>query len=208
MISYISASHNPKILEVNLMHSKIAREQGIYIEEDCKNVAKAYNWLSAGKGMCCFIHHDVILPDSFEEDVMNALKEIPDNFGVIGVAGVRLVNGKKENKGYMADRGKVWGSPIGLPCEVQTLDEVLFITHGDLIFDEQLNFDFYCADACMQMIAQGRKNYAINAFVHHNSTRAVGGRTESFYKAQDYFKEKWKDYLPIATTCCILEKEK
>jgi hypothetical protein len=93
-----------------------------------------------------------------------------------------------------------------LPTSVQTLDEMLLITHGDFVFDEKLPFDFFGADICMQAIAQGRQNFAIDAYCDHNSDRPVGGRTPAFYEAEAYFKKKWEAYLPIVTTCSLMLK--
>jgi hypothetical protein len=201
---FVTASHDKSVLSINLLKSPRIRTHGISIQNGFSNVPEAYNRAAIISPIVVYVHHDVFLPETFDDDLLKALDRLPSNWGVLGVAGVKLVDGKKEIHGHILDRGKEWGSPWKLPAEVDTLDELLLITRGDLKFDENLEQDFYGADICMQARVRGQKCYAINAYCHHNSTRPFGERTESFYKSEQYFREKWKDYLPIATTCSIV----
>jgi hypothetical protein len=210
MIKIVVATHNVDILKKNLLRSPILQEVLCHTIPDFTNIPKAYNLINdpatlpADHDIYIYAHHDVFLPETFENDLYKALERVPDDWAVIGVAGVKLVDRKKEFKGYVNDRGKIIGSPWKLPAEVDTLDELLLITRGDLVFDEQFEQDFYGADICMQAKQQGRKCYAINAYCEHNSCRSFGGRTESFYESEKKFREKWKSQLPIATTCSIV----
>lgn len=214
MIEYVTASHDQTILANNLLRSPGLLKHGIHIQSGFTNVSAAYNAVGIQfkyqlpeqfkKPVVVYVHHDVFLPESFESDLYKALERVPDDWGVLGVAGVKLVNGFKQIHGYISDRGKKWGSPWNLPAEVDTLDELLLITRGDLVFDENLDQDFYGADICMQARAAGKKCYAINAYCEHNSGRPMGGRTEAFYRCQTYFRNKWIDYLPIGTTCALI----
>lgn len=206
MIDFVTASHDESVLKANLLRSEAFMYVLPLVQKGYTNISKAYNAVTT-KGITCYIHHDVYLPSSFNYDLLQAIRQInaiDSNWGVLGVAGVKLVNDNKEIYGYICDRGRKWGCKSNLPHEVDTLDEMLLITHGDLKFDENLPQDFYGADLCMQAKKQGRKNYAINAYCQHNSLRIMGGRTESFYTSQEYFKNKWKSELPVATTCALL----
>lgn len=205
MINFLVASHSPAVLENNLLRSPIVKTSDNYLTilQGFTNIPKAYNHEKLA-GVVVYVHHDVFLPITFEADLKRALVTVPDDWGVLGVAGVRLVSGKKEIYGYISDRGKPWGSPNELPAEVDTLDEMLLITRGDVIFDEQFEQDFYGADICMQARLQGLKCYAINAYCEHNSSRPPGGRTEKFYEAEKRFRAKYIDHLPIGTTCSML----
>lgn len=212
MIEFVTASHRPEVLAACLERSPIFR-MGVFplaIRKEVSNISAAYNSVGPIDDFMCYLHHDVFLPVTFENDLKTAIDDINKQdpaWGVLGVAGVKLIGGKKENFGNILDRGKVWAYNVDkLPAEVDTLDELLLITQSDFEFDENLPFDFYGADICMQAKAKGRKCYAIDAYCEHNSTRAFGARTESFYKSQEYFKNKWREYLPIVTTCAILEK--
>jgi hypothetical protein len=211
MIEFVTASHNEKILMDNLLLSPILKGRVCHTIPGFTNIPKAYNSLhdyfeaiQTKHQVVIYVHHDVYLNESFEKDLEKALERVPDDWGVLGVAGVKLIDGKKQFLGYVNDRGKVIGSPYKLPAEVDTLDEMLLITRGDLLFDEQFEQDFYGADICMQARQQGRKCYAINAYCEHHSSRPFGGRTDSFYESEKRFREKWKEWLPIVTTCAIL----
>ncbi len=105
------------------------------------------------------------------------------------------------------DRGRPWGAPVTGFVEVDTLDELILITKGDLKFDEQFEQDFYGSDICMQARAQGKKCYVFKSFCDHNSSRKIGGRTESFYISKERFKQKWKEQLPIATTVGLITND-
>jgi hypothetical protein len=207
-ISFVCGTNNEETLTKNLLRSPITKDKkvNVHVFPDPDNLPKVYNFLPL-TGLVCYIHHDVYLPRDWEADLMSALINIPTDWGVLGVAGATYyANGRRFISGHILDRGTLWGNPVNLPAEVDTLDEMLLITRGDLVFDERFPFDFYGADICLQARAQGRKCYAIKAFCEHNSTRKVGERTPAFYNAEDLFREKWKDQLPIATTCTILKK--
>lgn len=202
MIEFITASHREDVLQNNLMRSEVIWRFPLTVQRGYTNVSKAYNEARHAAPIVVYVHNDVYLPNSFEKNLFDALKKLPDDWAVLGVAGVS--GPVRTIHGYIADRGRCWGSPSKLPHQVQTLDEMLLITHGDLLFDENLPQDYYGADICMIANKAGLKCYAINAYCEHNSTRPLGGRTESFYQSEEYFKNKWKDYLPIFTTCASL----
>jgi hypothetical protein len=206
MIEFVIASHNPEILKANIMRSDVWNKYVFTIAAGFSNVAAAYNSVTTRAGnVVVYVHHDVFLPYIFQTNLLGAITNAPTDWGVLGVAGVRLVNGKKLNVGCILDRGRRWGQPLeGFTEEVDTLDELLLITRGDLRFDENMEQDFYGADICMQARLRGQKCYVIDAYCHHNSGRGFGERTESFYKSQEYFRNKWEDQLPIATTCALL----
>jgi hypothetical protein len=203
-IEFVTASHNDATLHGQLKRSPIFQKYALTEKKGFNNIPEAYNSLGPISDLTCYVHHDVFLPSSFESDLIKSLDRLPGDWGVIGVAGVRLIKGKKQNQGYILDRGNDWGSMWNLPAEVDTLDEMLLITRGDFVFDEQFPLDFYGADICIQAKAQGKKCYAISAYCEHNSTRKFGERTTSFYESQEKFREKWKNYLPIATTCALV----
>lgn len=206
MIDVVCASNSDKILADNLLKNVWFENDPPLIQKGYTNIASAYNKAEVVSPIVFYIHQDVFLPAEFWPNIFAGLMKAPNDWGVIGVAGVNLINGKKKHFGNIVDRGRPWHYNVNeLPAQVQTVDELLFITRGDIVFDENLDLDFYGADACMQSIANGKKNYVINALVHHNSSRPVGGRTKSFYRCQEYFRNKWKAYLPIATTCALLE---
>jgi len=202
---FITASHKPEILEANLLKSKIFKKYKLIVQKNYSNVPKAYNEAEGGD-ITVYVHHDVFLPDDFEDNLLSSIAEIEKkdkNWGVLGVAGVEL----KERRviyGNIDDRGVQWGDPKELPHEVDTLDELILIVKNKFVFDEKLGNHFYGADICLQAKELGMKSYAINAYLHHNSGLLRGERPDDFWEARDYMKEKYKHILPIATTCTII----
>lgn len=213
-IIIITASHNSVTLESNLKNSPILKEDkaSLIVADDFANVSKSYNkanellkFIGQDYEYFMYAHEDVYLPATFENDFKQALKLLPDDWEVLGLAGVRYENGGRTMHGHINDRGKIWGKEIKAPVKVQTVDELMVITRKPLMFDEQFDLDFYGADLCMQANAKGNGVYVVPGFVHHNSSRAFGGRTPSFYVNLERFKTKWEKHLPIATTCTIVK---
>ena len=204
-INFVTASHVEDILQNNLLKSPIFKNKQPIIKRGYTNVPKAYNDANIKGLINVFIHHDVFLPDTFYLKLYASIEEInkvDPNWGVLGVAGVQRNGNKKDIYGNILDRGIQWGGPELVPHEVDTLDELLLITKGDFVFDENLPSNhFYGGDICLQAKKQGRKNYAIQAYCHHNSLLPQGGRPDNFMECQEYFRKKWIDELPIFTTC-------
>lgn len=211
MKSFVTASHKEEVLAKNLLQSKGIMNQSLQVMRDYNNISLAYNHAKPPvykDHIVVYVHHDVFMPSTFLGNLNAALKKmerIDRNWGVLGVAGVSLVNNQKVFRGYLRDRGKIIGSREGLPAEVDTLDELLLITRGDFVFDENIpGTHFYGADICMQAKLQGRRNYVISAYVEHNSSLAFGTRPADFEPCKEYFRNKYIDHLPIATTCTIV----
>lgn len=212
MIFFVTASHKKDILQDNLLQSVLFEEHYILVQEGYSNVCKAYN--DATKKFkwhyITYAHHDVYLPFKFEHQLLDgiaAVSLIDPDFGVIGVAGSKLSNGKREFVGNVKDRGTVCNTfKDDNPIEVDTIDELLLITKGDFVFDEKIPGNhFYGADICMEAKKQGRKNYVINAYVEHNSSLPLDGtRPADFEPCRRYFREKWFHALPVPTTCTMV----
>lgn len=207
MISLVIATNNQQVLNDNIMRSKLARNCELVLQQGFTNIGKAYNAAITKGDIVIYAHQDVFFPDSFEEELLKSVDKLKnENWGVLGVAGVVYdkVKGVKKNIGHVMDRGKEWGNEKGLPKECETLDELLLITKGDLLFDEEIPsaIDFYGADLCLYARSQGKKVFAIDAFCWHNSTNSK--LNEPFWKAAEYMKKKWKRNLPFATTCAII----
>ena len=105
------------------------------------NVPLAYNeaMKECESDIVCFVHQDVFLPIGWMEQVEEQINKI-ENWGVLGVAGAKLVGGKFSYVGHVRDRGSEWGKADGLPAGVDTLDELLLIIQNDgkLKFDENI----------------------------------------------------------------------
>lgn len=213
-----TASHKEDVLQNNLMKSEFIKmlESKLIIVRDKTNVSLAIGEaieiieaIGSIDDAYMIVHNDVFLPENFVHAFTNAFQNIPNDWGIIGVAGVRPENGRRKNIGHIKDRGREWGSPISKFERVQTLDELLIIINpkANLVFDPQFEQDFYAADLCMQAKDTGYGVYVFpGGYVHHNSTRPIGGRTESFYESEKKFREKWSWVDgPIMTTCSIIK---
>ena len=177
------------------------------------NISLAYNDAikTLRKEILVFTHQDVYLPEGWYTSLEKALEGLQDfNWGVLGVAGASFSHNTIQHTGHIRDRGVAWNmtNPVDLPKQVQTVDELLLIikNDGSLVFDEEIpSCDFYGADICLQSTRQGKKNYVIDAYLHHNSFRRRDVPLPAeFFAAQKYMVQKWKDLLPVATTCTIL----
>jgi len=206
MVEIVCASHNREILKNNLLKSDITLSHSVNVVYNYTNIPQAYNSIKT-EGVTMYVHHDIFFYTLFENELYEAIDNAPEDWGVLGLAGVKFEDGFRKIKGFIMDRGRSWGKPVNGFVEVDTLDELLLITRGDLVFDEQFEQDFYGADICMQARSQGKKCYVFKSFCDHNSSRKIGERTESFYKSRQRFAEKWKDWLPVATTCSLVTEE-
>ena len=206
-LTFVTASHRPEVLAQHLAPSRIFRSRPLIVQQGYTNVPKAYNEAKPVNGLVVYLHHDVFLPDDFEAQLLRSLdtmSRLDPHWGVLGVAGVVATATGKLSYGHLLDRGVLWdGSHEKLPQEVDTLDELLLITHGDLTFDEAIGNHFYGADICMQAHLQGRMSYAIEAFCHHNSQLKCGERPPDFFPSQAYFAAKYPQ-RPLATTCTVI----
>lgn len=196
-LEFVTASHRPEVLKENLLLSPILNTYGLTVQTGFTNIPNAYNEVRTRADLVCYVHNDVYLPPLFESQLEKFIAMLPNTWEVLGVAGV--TGPPKQNYGFICDRGKMWGKVINSPVKVDTLDELLLITRGNIKFDPLFEQDFYGADICI-----GREAYVIPCFVNHNSSREFGGRTEKFYEAERLFKNKYLHKLPIVTTCSIL----
>jgi hypothetical protein len=207
----VIASHKPEVLKKNVVPSKLFDETpaaDISIMRNYSNIPKAYNTAKRGELITIYMHHDVFLPDEFQDQLEKSIKVLPENWGVLGVAGATIVGRRKrELLGHVLDRGSRWGHPFDHPQQVETLDELILIVNTQIQvgFDEQFSMDFYGADICIQAMKLGYKNYVIPAYCHHNSERVVGSaKPATFYESERKFKLKWRSSLPLSTTCSIM----
>lgn len=154
-----------------------------------------------------FCHQDVIFPQEWIEKLfeqISIIEKTNQNWGVLGTFGVAK-NGMLA--GHIIDYcGHFHCLP--LPVEVQSLDEHCLIIRKDiaLSFDEELGgFHLYGADICLEAMAKGMTNYAIDACVEHMSP---GGKVDdNFEEVMNKLYLKWRHKnppLPVIETTCRL----
>src|ERR1019366_1144206 len=126
----ICASHDDRILSQNLVCSQFFKNNPGKIIKGYTNISVAYNSVMVECNLDeynVYSHHDVYLPQLFEDELKKAILQINllnKNWGVLGVFGARMETDKRKFYGHVRDRGSDLGTPTNLPHEVQTLDEL------------------------------------------------------------------------------------
>ena len=214
-LTLVCPVNDKKVAEENFLRSKVVRDKQcpVIVIEGAVNVPKALNFgkMQAVTTHMAFIHQDVFLPDEWLENAIEAVTyltiNVDSNFGALGPAGRK----GKHYFGNITDRGKSWGSPTGLPTEVDTLDELCLITRKDNVwFDEDIpTAHLYGADLCLSYKIRDLKSYAINLPCVHNST-VKNKVPDDFNCAKNYIRKKYYDIpslFPIYTTCTIINRD-
>jgi hypothetical protein len=199
----ICACNDTEVLNRNVFASPFTRHCQVIVQRGYTNVPKAYNEAmpQAEGDVLIFLHQDVYLPDRFEMELNQSVKELGSvAWGVLGPAGQSATGGY----GHVLDRGQAWGKHDRLPMSVDTLDELMLIIRRDTLkFDERMpTHHLIGTDLCLQARAAGLGVYAIRAYCHHNSKTTIAD--ESLWLSADYIMRKWPQYLPIYATVADL----
>jgi hypothetical protein len=91
---------------------------------------------------------------------------------------------------------------------IQTLDEIVLVFRrsSGLRFDDNLpHFHLYGTDICLRAARMGMTSYAIPAFCVHNAHQYTVLPPE-FYACCQHIRRRWKEALPIHTTCVSITK--
>ena len=220
-LSFVTPSINDDTLQANLLRSDAVRSprNELLVERHGPRVQQALNAgiARATNDLVVVVHEDVYLPPLWEGMFRRSLRLVEGNdpeWGVVGCAGVRqkfgLLRIRRRGVGHARENASTWGQPFDLPEPIDTLDEFLiaFRRSRGLRFDEkQPNYHFYAVDLCLQATQARRRSYAIEAFCYHNSRLRQDRREPplpDFLAGCDYMRRKWRDHLPILTTCTII----
>ncbi|MEK9811337.1 MAG: hypothetical protein VW362_12870, partial [Candidatus Nanopelagicales bacterium] len=124
-------------------------------------------------------HPDVTLPLSFWNSLevgVRYMGETDPNYGVLGVAGCRMIGKHRNVYGHLLDRGRECGAALAFPTVVNALDEVIVILRGDrewAMDDTGLaTYHLWASDLCYKEMSEGRKNYVLPGlyFEHHSNS--------------------------------------
>jgi hypothetical protein len=213
-ITFVIAVNNKDVFESNFLASPClsgAHSHQIIVQEGFPSASTAYNNAMdrSTNDLIVFAHQDIILPESWLLDLQRALDSLErtdPQWGVLGCYGETLDD---HGRGYIYSGGLgIMGKLMDRPAPVQTLDEIVLILRksSGLRFDEDLpHFHFYGTDICMAAAARGWKSYAISAFCIHNTQQNLVLPKE-FYESYRHVKHRWKNSLPIRTTCVTITK--
>ena len=176
------------------------------------NVPAAYNDMmeSTDAMYRAFIHEDVYLPIEFPEALLRGVKVVERRnlwWDVIGAAGTVWVDQPggtvKMYAGNYKDRDDPSPNEVELPCQVETVDEMVIVTKSGRKFDEENPFHhLMAADMCWR----GRAVYVVDAWCHHNCKGKWKRLPMEFAVSAGYMYRKHHDRLPLSTNCATIQK--
>lgn len=158
-----------------------------------------------------WVHQDVYLPRDWDLHFASALVEaaqrVPD-LAVAGVYGITGAGANAKRAGRVLDRGALLHEPAVLPCEVDSLDELLFAVRMDsnLMLDPNMGFDFYATDLVLQAHARGLRCAVVDGYCEHWSETPQFGvmpprLLQRVLRNAAAFEHKWEGRLPVTTPC-------
>ncbi len=157
------------------------------------------------------LHQDMYLPAGWPDRVRAQLREAERRFGPIGVAGLWGIQRDPRDpaqslaRGHVIDRHRVLEAGRERPDLVHTLDEIVLVfpRRSPLHLDPDLGWHLYGNDVAWRAQKHGCAAVALDAPCLHNS---LGGFQvpEDFHRSATVFREKWRDELPIQTSCAII----
>lgn len=194
MISWIVASHQPDVLDANLLPTLTDPDDEVIVIRDAPSIAVAY-----GQGQAlatlpirCYVHQDVQILDLAKLRAELAQWCQPWT-GIVGVAGCRC---RAIPWWTGASAGAVIDERIGevgrrRGGEVAYLDGVLLATMHEVTWDEDYpGWHGYDHDICEQALRQGLANWCLDGpLIRHNTTG--GWKPPEFDDAMQRFREKW-----------------
>ncbi len=160
-----------------------------------------------------WVHQDVMLPAGWDLKFLEGLREAQQRMPHLAVAGVYGIvkAGDHRRAGHVLDRGTLLQEPAPLPCEVSSLDELLFAVRADcgLRLEPALAFDFYATDLVLQAEQQGLQAAVVDAYCEHWSDTPSGTpiphrMAERIVRSGQAFEAKWAHRFPIETSWLTL----
>lgn len=186
---------------------------------NCRSAAAAFNATLDSQPHVAWLvwaHQDVFLPEGWAHRFAAALREAQQQFPRLAVAGVYGVHGtgaRAVRAGHVLDRGRELKEPAALPCEIDSLDELLLAVRVDsgLRMDPAMGFDFYATDLVLQAREAGLSSVVVEAYCEHWSDTPASGQmpralTDRVKANASAFERKWAHRMPITTPCFEIAK--
>lgn len=214
-LTFVVCVSDEQLLRDNLLRSPClgtGNPHEVLQFRDCRSAADGLNQgLTVAKhGIVVCLHQDVYLPAGWTDHFLlqyRLAEQTLGRIGVLGVYGVSLRGNGSSRAGHVMERGRLLKEEGDLPAVVDTLDELLLVLSKgtSLTFDPQLGFHFYGADICLAARQQGLPAVVVDAPCHHNSVH--GGLPAEFFTSASLFAAKWREHLPVATSCAVIERD-
>lgn len=158
------------------------------------------------------LHQDVYLPVGWPARFHEQWRRAQELHGPVGVAGVygsgyaADAPGRTRRAGRVMDRATFLDHAAEFPARVQTIDEIVLAVarDGPLQADESLGWHFYGADLALQAKRAGLAAVALDAPMFHNSLSGYELQKD-FHQSRKRFHAKWREDLPVATSCIVVE---
>jgi len=204
-ITFVILTHDRAIFMANIGQSDVIKSgrHEVLVLEGAPSAAKGLQaGLDAAKHeYVAFVHHDVYLPPGWETQLgasLDAVNAIDPEWGVLGVAGSRLVGERAHYHGSVFDAPvrRRWGYPWELPRCVDTLDELLILVRKSApppIDLEVAGFHGYGTQLCLGARRAGRKNYVILAECEHRSNSYDWKPDRDYFETHAAIAERWAD---------------
>ncbi len=208
MITFVTAFNNVATLKQNMLSSPCIQsgKYQVIIKQGGASASLTYNLClnEAVNDYVVFLHQDTFLPTAWDYNLVTDIENIQKQNIKWGVIGCYGINFNRKGCGYVYSNGlgKVLGSD-GTPEKALSVDEMVIVVNKKslLTFDDCLpGYHFYGTDICLQSKTLGFENYVVKNYCIHNSL-PVKKFDRSFWSACNYIRLKWKQQLPITTTC-------
>ena len=218
---FVTAVSRVEVLEQRLLQSPCLKSgrQALMAYFNAASAADAFNAAmdgiehDAASTWLVWVHQDVVLPGDWDKQFLRALQDAQQRIpqlAVAGVYGIARGPAPAQRAGHVLDRGNLLREPAALPCEVDSLDELLFAVRADtrLKLDAALGFDFYATDLVLQAQERGLVAAALDAYCEHWSDTPAASvpaaTAERFLRNGRAFEAKWPHRFPLETPCVAI----
>lgn len=199
MISWIVASHDPAVLEANLVATLTLEAGDELIVIDAPSIAAAYNQGQerAIRPIRCYVHHDVQILDNAALRAQ-LIDWCRPPIGIVGIVGSRA-RAVPWWEGFAAgsvDDTRTGPQLFGKGGDVAYLDGLLLASSYQLDWDETIpGWHLYDHDVCEQSLRAGRINWCLDnghQLVRHNTTSGFDTtQLPGWTEALAAFNTKW-----------------
>lgn len=214
-LTFICSSNDDEVLNRNLLASPCLAAEGVQVlvQRGYLNTAAAYNRaiLEAAHDIVCLVQPAVYLPEGWEDALhaqIAAVERMDRDWAVLGVAGAALAGDAKQVVGHYREGDQEFGSPDGLPAEVDSLDDLLLVCRREhALFDEWMpNPSLLGTEFCLRNRREGRRCYAIDAYCRHNPAGDRSRLPLDYLLSCGYLYARYPDMLPIAATRVTIQQ--
>ena len=218
-LSFVTCASSLEVLGARLLASPCLRQGGhaLAAHFNATSAAQGFNTTLAATdasnpaSWLVWAHQDVFLPEGWDRCFQLALEAALLQFPKLAVAGVYGIAGtgtETRRAGHVLDRGTLLQEATALPCQVDSLDELLFAVRLDsgLQLDPALGFDFYATDLVLQAQARGWQCAVLDAYCEHWADTPANGAislslAQRIQRSAAVFERKWAGRLPLSTPC-------